>query len=31
MGELVPTVPGYDADKLAKIMLDLREDVEKTE
>ena len=31
MGELIPTVPGWDADKLAAVMLDLREDVEKTE
>jgi hypothetical protein len=31
MGELVPTVPGYDADKLSKILIDLRSDVEKTE
>ena len=31
MGELIPTVPGWDAKKLAAIMLDLREDVEKTE
>jgi hypothetical protein len=31
MGELVPTVPGYDADQLSKIMIDMRPDVEKTE
>ncbi len=31
MGELVPTVPGWDSKKLAKIMLDMRGDVEKTE
>ena len=31
MGELVPTVPGYDSKQLSKIMLDLRPDVEKTE
>ena len=31
MGELVPTVPGYDAKQLAKILLDMRPDVEKTE
>ncbi len=31
MGELVPTVPGYDADKLSKILIDMRSDVEKTE
>ena len=30
MGELVPTVPGYDSKQLSKIMLDLRPDVEKT-
>jgi hypothetical protein len=30
-GELLPSVPGYDAKKLSKIMLDLRADVEKTE
>jgi hypothetical protein len=28
IGELVPTVAGYDAQKLSKIMLDLRKDVE---
>ena len=31
MGELVPTVPGYDSKQLSKIMLDLRPDVEKTQ
>ena len=31
MGELVPTVPGYDAKMLAKILVDLRPDVEKSE
>lgn len=31
IGELVPTVAGYDAKTLAKIMLDLRKDVEKSE
>jgi hypothetical protein len=31
MGELVPTVPGYDSKQLAKILLDMRSDVEKTE
>ena len=31
MGELVPTVPGYDAKQLSKILLDMRPDVEKTE
>jgi hypothetical protein len=31
MGELIPTVPGWEADKLASIMRDLRKDVEKTE
>jgi hypothetical protein len=31
MGELVPTVPGYDSKQLAKIMTALRTDVEKTE
>jgi hypothetical protein len=31
MGELVPTVPGYDSKQLSKIMIDLRSDVEKTE
>jgi hypothetical protein len=30
-GELLPSVPGYTAKKLSKIMLDLRADVEKTE
>jgi len=30
MGELVPTVPGYDSKQLSKIMLDMRPDVEKT-
>ena len=31
IGELVPTVPGYDYKQLSEIMLDLRADVEKTE
>ncbi len=31
MGELVPTVPGYDAKQLSKILVDMRPDVEKTE
>ena len=31
MGELVPTVPGYDSKQLSKILVDLRADVEKTE
>jgi hypothetical protein len=31
MGELVPTVPGYDAKQLSKILLDMRSDVEKSE
>ena len=31
MGELVPTVPGYDSKQLSKIMIDMRGDVEKTE
>ena len=31
MGELIPTVPGWEADKLAAIMRELRKDVEKTE
>ena len=31
MGELIPTVPGWEADKLASIMRDLREDVETTD
>ena len=30
MGELVPTVPGYDSKQLSTIMLDMRPDVEKT-
>ena len=30
MGELVPTVPGYDSKQLSAIMLDMRPDVEKT-
>lgn len=30
-GELVPTVPGYDAKTLAKLMLDVRADVETTD
>lgn len=29
MGELVPTVPGYDSKQLAALLLDVREDVEK--
>ena len=28
MGELIPTVPGWDAKTLSKVMLDLRDDVE---
>lgn len=28
MGELVPTVPGYDAKQLSKLLLDVRGDVE---
>lgn len=31
VGELVPTVPGYDSKQLSKIMLDVRDDVEQTE
>lgn len=31
MGELVPTVPGYDSKQLSTIMMDMRSDVEKTE
>ncbi len=31
MGELIPTVPGWEADKLATIMRDLRKDVETTD
>ncbi len=31
IGELVPTVPGYDAKTLSKIMRDLRTDVEQNE
>lgn len=31
MGELVPTVAGYDAKQLSKILISLRKDVEKTE
>lgn len=31
MGELVPTVPGYDSMQLAKLMLDVRSDVETTD
>jgi len=31
MGELVPTVPGYDSKQLSKILIDIRGDVEKTE
>lgn len=31
MGELVPTVPGYDSKQLAKLMLDVRSDVETTD
>ena len=30
MGELVPTVPGYDSKQLSKILIDMRPDVEKT-
>ncbi len=31
LGELFPTVRGYDAKQLSKILIDLRSDVEKTE
>ncbi|MEO5653671.1 MAG: hypothetical protein ABIN79_07155 [Marmoricola sp.] len=31
MGEVIPTVPGWDAKTLTKVMLDLRADVEKSE
>ncbi len=31
MGELVPTVPGYNSKQLSKILVDLRTDVETTE
>lgn len=31
MGELIPTVPGWEADKLASIMRELRKDVEQAE
>lgn len=31
IGELVPTVPGYDAKSLSKIMLALRKDVEQSQ
>jgi hypothetical protein len=31
MGELVPTVPGYDSKQLSKILVALRADVEKSE
>ena len=31
MGELVPTVAGYDSKQLSKILIDLRSDVETTE
>ena len=31
MGELVPTVTGYDSKQLAKILIDIRSDVEQTE
>lgn len=31
MGELIPTVPGWDSKQLAKVMLDVRKDVEKTD
>ncbi len=31
MGELVPTVPGYDSKQLAKILLDMRPDIEQTD
>jgi hypothetical protein len=31
MGELIPTVPGWEADKLASIMRELRADVEQAE
>ncbi|MCW2867470.1 MAG: hypothetical protein JWR20_1658, partial [Marmoricola sp.] len=31
MGELVPTVPGYDSKQLSKILLSMRSDIEKTQ
>lgn len=31
MGELVPTVPGYDSKQLSKILLDMRPDIETTD
>ena len=31
MGELVPTVPGYDSKALSKILIDMRQDIETTE
>jgi hypothetical protein len=31
MGELIPTVPGWDSAKLATVMRDLRRDVEKSQ
>ena len=31
MGELIPTVPGWESKDLAAVMLDLREDVETTD
>ncbi len=31
MGELIPTVPGWEANKMAAVMRDLRSDVETTE
>ncbi len=31
MGELVPTVPGWDSKQLSKILIDMRDDVEQTE
>jgi len=31
IGEVVPVVPGYDRQQVAKIMLDVRDDVETTE
>lgn len=31
MGELVPTVPGYDSKALSKILTDMRKDIETTE
>lgn len=31
MGELVPTVPGYDSKQLSKILVAMRSDIEKTQ